>query len=231
MFCETFPGQAPNTTLENDERVWDRGYDSFLRATQDKVLLEHSLPLLQLPSFKPVLDAKKEFWMAALDALPDALLKACTFCENYDEGVATLDDLLRMYHSGVVFLLMHLPSQVFAVGAKTCNALRDAIDGDAFWTYNPLLLVSTCLWATSLHDKADEVLETHLPLSADSLAESIPFLERPDIKESDVSSQEAAQDFVQNAMSMQREPASLLNMLFSAVLPPLVLDSFLPGNL
>lgn len=223
MRCELFPGQTPSTKLDNDVKVWAPGYDMFLRATGQRPLLEDKKPLVEMDPFVPVLDARKEFWMKLMDKLPQAILDACRL--EMQATSPTLDDLLRVYHSGMVFLLVHLPSQVSGFTFQTYKTLQDALESESFWEYNPLLLVSTILWSASVHDKADEVLEGPA-LSAESILEALPCLERPEIQESDVFSEEAARDFVNNALHASREPASLLSFVFSAMLPHLDFDNF-----
>jgi hypothetical protein len=223
MHCELFPGQVPSTTLENDMKVWAPGYDMFLRATENRALLEDKTPLVSMDPFVPVLDARKEFWMKLMDQLPQEILQACSLDTGGQQK--NLDDLLRVYHSGTVFLLLHLPSQVTGFSFKMYKTLQDALESESFWDFNPLLLVSTILWSTSMHDKADEVLEGPV-LSAEAILEALPFLERPEIQESDVFCEEAARDFVNNALHASREPASLLSFVFSTMLPHLDLGHF-----
>lgn len=215
MFCSVFPGQAPTTTLDTDERVWGPGYDVFLRATQNKALLDGP-PLVSLDSFVPVLNPKTEFWLRLLDVLPNALLAEC----NLDSTHSKLPDLLKLYHSGIVFVLLHLPSHLQSFNMDIYKTLRDALESQSFWNYNPIRLVSTLLWAVSLHDKADEILETSMPFSADTLSELLPLTEPPDIQEADVFCQEVAIDFVANAMSTGRESQPFLSFLLSTMAWP-----------
>jgi len=216
MFCSLFPGQVPTMTLDSDVKVWAPGYDVFQRATQNKPLLETETPLVDVLPFRPVLNAQAEFWMKLLDALPKELLAEC----ELDSSHSRLGDLLRMYHSGIVFVLLHMPSQLYSFNLSIYKTLRDALESAEFWHHNPIRLVSILLWAVSLHDKAEEVLETSMPFTADTLAELLPLTEAPEIQESDVFCQEAALDFVNNAMQTGREAQPLLNFLLSTLVPP-----------
>lgn len=201
-------------TLDTDERVWAPGFDVFLRATQGKPLLERE-PLVQLPPFEPTLNPKTEFWVRLLDLLPAELLRECELDSSHER----LPELLRVYHSGVVFVLLHMPSQLAAFNLAVYKTLRDALESDEFWQFNPIRLVSTLLWAVSLHDKAEEVLESSMPFTADTLAELLPLTEAPTIREADVFCQEAALDFVANALTNGREAQPFLNFLLSALVP------------
>jgi len=216
MFCPLFPGQVPTMTLDSDVKVWAPGYDVFQRATQGKSLLEKDAPLVDVLPFRPVLNAQSEFWMKALDVLPKELLSECELDGVHDR----LPDLLRMYHSGIVFVLLHMPSQLYTFNVAVYKTLRDALESPSFWDYNPIRLVSVLLWAVSLHDKAEEVLETSMPFTADSLAELLPLTEAPEILESDVFCQEAAIQFLDNAMQTGREAQPLLHFLLSTLVPP-----------
>jgi hypothetical protein len=203
-------------TLETDEKVWAPGYDVFLRATQGKPLWEKDA-LLDVPTFEPVLNPQMEFWLKLLDILPAEILQECQMNSSHNR----LSDLLRIYHSGIVFVLLHMPSHLYSFNADIYKTLRDALESQEFWEYNPIHLVSTLLWAVSLHDKAEEVLETSLPFTADTLAEALPLLDPPEIQESDVFCQEVALDFVTNALQVGREVAQpLLNFLLSSITWP-----------
>ena len=209
-------------TLDSDERVWAPGYDIFLRATQGKPLWEKD-PLVSVSTFEPILNAKMEFWLRLLDLLPIEILKECQLNSSHSR----LFDLLRLYHNGIVFVLLHMPSNLYSFNLDIYQTLRDALESADFWEYNPIHLVSTLLWATSLHDKAEEVLETAMPLTAESLAELLPLLDAPDIQESDVYCQETALDFVANALQSGRDVAQpLLNFLLSTISWPAPVPSF-----
>lgn len=215
MFCTVFPGQPPTMTLETEDKVWAPGYDVFLRATEGKPLWEKD-PLVNMESFKPVLNAQMEFWLKLMDMLPSEILQEC----QLGSPNVRLPDLLRLYHSGIVFVLLHMPSNLYTFNADIYKTLRDALESPEFWEYNPIHLVSTLLWAVSLHDKAEEVLETSMPLSAESLAELLPLLDAPDIQESDVFCQEVALDFVTNALQTGHDAQPLLNFLLSSLVLP-----------
>ena len=204
-------------TLESDLKVWAPGYDVFQRATQGKPLLERDAPLVDVLPFRPVLNVQSEFWMKLLDVLPKEILAECELDSSHER----MSDLLRMYHSGIVYVLLHMPSHLYSFNLAIYKILRDALESAEFWEYNPIRLVSVLLWSVSLHDKAEEVLETSMPFSADTLAELLPLTEAPDIQESDVFCQEAALDFVNNAMQTGRGDAQpLLNFLLSTLVPP-----------
>ena len=148
--------------------------------------------------------------------LPNEILKEC----QINSAHSRLTELLRLYHNGIVFVLLHMPSNLYSFNLDIYKTLRDALESAEFWEYNPIYLVSTLLWATSLHDKAEEVLEmATTPLTAETLAELLPFLEAPDIQESDVFCQDSALDFVSNALQSVRGVVAqpLLNLLLSTV--------------
>ena len=188
----------------------------FQRATQGKQLLDDA-PLVDVQPFRPVLNAAAEFWMKLLDVLPNEILAEC----EMDSSHQRLGDLLRIYHSGIVWVLLHMPSHLYSFNLTIYKALRDALESSNFWQYNPIRLVSILLWSVSLHDKAEEVLESSMPFTADTLAELLPLTEAPEIQESDVFCQEAALDFVNSAMQTGREAQPFLNFLLSAFVPPL----------
>lgn len=194
LFCNVFPGQEPTTTLDSKEKVWAQGYDVFLRAIQSKPLLDGE-PVLMLTPFSPMIDAKQEFWMRFFDEFPQHIQTACTMSSKIPEE--KLVEMLKLYHSGLVFLLLHNPSQIRWVHKHTDNALQSTIESDEFWNFNPILLVSVILWMRAAHARAFEILRDNPTCTVDQLGEMFQFVLPPTVTEKDVCEQDLALDFLE----------------------------------
>lgn len=224
-----FPGQTPTTKLESDEKVWAPGFDVFLKATQGKRLLDDD-PLMELPSFVSTVNVNMEFWLNVFDLWPQTLLEACKLGSKVSED--KLLDLLRLYHSGLLFLILHNPCQLKSVADTTDNVLQEEIESDRFWDFNPILLVSMIMWCRTAHTKAFDVVHDTPGIGMDALVEAFAFSLPPEVKEKDVCEQDLALDFLDSKHDGEHQFLEFLSVVSgSLMLSPSFGDFQLTGNL
>lgn len=219
MFCDIFPGQTTTTTLDNSQKVWALGYDLFQRVTKGKKFLESEEELMKFPLAAPLeihMDEKLEFWLFIMECIQKQLLNICKMdCINTDKQ----DFCYRVYHSGVIFMLLRDPVYLPSFLKRVEKELKEALESDNFWTYNPIQLVSTLLWCRSVHAKAMSLMTDKPNSSFDEIIDFMPYQELPFVEEQEVCEQDLAIDYVEYQLN-EKEPEfiDLLTLVSASIL-------------
>lgn len=236
MYCDIFPGQVTTTTLDNSKKVWALGYDLFQRVVTGKKFLEGEEPLMKFAIAEPLethLDEKLEFWLFVMEFISNRFLEICKMdCLNTEKQ----DFCYKVYHSGIIYLLLRNPVYLPSFLKKVEKTLKETLESDKFWDYNPIQLVSTLLWCRSLHTKALSLVQDKPNCTFDEVIEYMPYQELPFIEEQEVCEQDLAIDYVEYQLN-DKEPEfiDLLSLVSASILSSYgVEDGFSldsPGNL
>jgi hypothetical protein len=227
MYCDIFPGQPITTTLDNSQKVWALGYDLFQRVTKGKKFLEKEEDLMSFSLDEPLpihLDEKLEFWHFIMDSISTQFLDICQMdCLSTEKQ----QFCYKVYHSGILYMLLRNPVYLPSYMKKVETDLKEALESDKFWDFNPIQLVSTLLWCRSLHVKAMSLLTDKSNASFDEILELIPFQELPFVEEQEVCEQDLAIDYVEYQIA-EKEPEfiDLLTLVSASILGSALDDGF-----
>ena len=147
-------------------------------------------------------DEAQQFWMYLCEQLSIKIYESCKL-DKHAEATSVRKLLMPLYQLGVSFLLHKNPSYARFIVDRLCKTLQSALEGEDFWSFNPILLVQVLLYvkldlshrieSIFYNEKLQDVAFIHQHLTRKVIFHAC--------SEQDVCEQEFAIDFVEDCLS------------------------------
>ena len=192
------------------------GVVAKLKSAEETYLTEQEKSALQLllPTETFSLNSLGEVALALADAIPTLMLENCLL-----DGPLQSQLVKQLWKNCVAHLLTKNPAVFASVSSKLCEELKSKIEGEEFYSFHPLHLVESYLWAKEVHRIALHAMKKVPIVPVDLLAlkedlESIQLEQVPD----DVCDQDAACDYIEDVEPVPRNNLLASIAIFDSIL-------------
>jgi hypothetical protein len=189
-YCKTF--DTWNSTLISQECKDEATRKSNL-LTESKlaIALQECAPE-QIQSHHSL--TKQHFWIHILEKCANLIFSVMRLDSKTK---CMLKDVLELYYYGFTYTFSWHPLLAIQFLCDLCDRIDEHLHGETFWTFNPVLLVQSCLWTTELHSPFITYVKKfhpsrHIPLSVELLQAANPVPLLKNVEEQTVSDQNQA---------------------------------------